>query len=84
MEVNLISRRVVEELALLRGKFGKDETADAKNKMLEQITAEVNALGMSYWQVLTVRTKFRNLTRDGRVKIVYDKRERNRTAMCYS
>ncbi|CAC5357703.1 unnamed protein product [Mytilus coruscus] len=79
MEVNLISRRVVEELALLRGKFGKDVTADAKNKMWEKITAEVNALGVSYRQVLTVKTKFRNLTRDAKDKFTYEKRERNRT-----
>ncbi|XP_052075960.1 uncharacterized protein LOC127714054 [Mytilus californianus] len=79
MEVNLISRRVVEELALLRGKFGKDVTADAKNRMWEKITAEVNALGVSYRQVLTVKTKFRNLTRDAKEKFVYEKRERNKT-----
>ncbi|CAC5398857.1 unnamed protein product [Mytilus coruscus] len=79
MEVNLISRRVVEELALLRGKFGKDVTADAKNKIWEKITAEVIALGVSYRQVLTVKTKFRNLTRDAKDKFTYEKRERNRT-----
>ncbi|VDI17806.1 Hypothetical predicted protein [Mytilus galloprovincialis] len=76
---NLISRRVVEELGLLRGKFGKDVTADAKNKMWEKITAEVNALGVSYRQVLTVKTKFRNLTRDAKDKFTYGKKERNRT-----
>ncbi|VDI64527.1 Hypothetical predicted protein [Mytilus galloprovincialis] len=79
IEVNLISRRVVEELGLLRGKFGKDVTADAKNKMWEKITAEVNALGVSYRQVLTVKTKFRNLTRDAKDKFTYEKKERNRT-----
>ncbi|CAC5381258.1 unnamed protein product [Mytilus coruscus] len=79
MEVNLISRRVVEELTLLRGKFGKDVTADAKNKMWEKITAQVNALGVSYRQVLTVKTKFRNLTRDAKDKFTYEKREKNRT-----
>ncbi|CAG2190739.1 unnamed protein product [Mytilus edulis] len=79
IEVNLISRRVVEELGLLRGKFGKDVTADAKNKMWEKITAEVNALGVSYRQVLTVKTKFRNLTRYAKDKFTYEKKERNRT-----
>ncbi|XP_071138426.1 uncharacterized protein [Mytilus edulis] len=74
IEVNLISRRVVEELGLLRGKFWKDVTADAKNKMWEKITAEV-----SYRQVLTVKTKFRNLTRDAKDKFTYEKTERNRT-----
>ncbi|VDI42670.1 Hypothetical predicted protein [Mytilus galloprovincialis] len=69
IEVNLISRRVVEELGLLRGKFGKDVTADAKNKMWEKITAKVNALGVSYRQVLTMPKT------NSRMK----KKERNRT-----
>ncbi|XP_071177441.1 uncharacterized protein [Mytilus edulis] len=47
--------------------------------MWEKITAEVNALGVSYRQVLTVKTKFRNLTRDAKDKFTYEKKERNRT-----
>ncbi|CAC5359661.1 unnamed protein product [Mytilus coruscus] len=79
MEVNLISRRVVEELGLLRGKFGRDITADAKNKMWAQITEEVNAQGVCLRNVSTVKTKFRNLTRDAKEKFVYEKKERNKT-----
>ncbi|CAG2252145.1 unnamed protein product [Mytilus edulis] len=79
MEVNLISRRVVEELGLLRGKFGPDITADAKNKMLAKITDEVNALGVSYRKLSTVKNKFRNLTRDAKEKFTYERKERNKT-----
>ncbi|CAG2219117.1 unnamed protein product [Mytilus edulis] len=79
MEVNLISRRVVEELGLLRGKFGPDITADAKNKMWAKITDEVNALGVSYRKLSTVKTKFRNLTRDAKEKFTYERKERNKT-----
>ncbi|VDI08105.1 Hypothetical predicted protein [Mytilus galloprovincialis] len=79
MEVNLISRRVVEELGLLRGKFCPDITADAKNKMLSKITDEVNALGVSYRKLSTVKTKFRNLTRDAKEKFTYERKERNKT-----
>ncbi|CAC5423870.1 unnamed protein product [Mytilus coruscus] len=50
-----------------------------KKKCGKKITAEVNALGVSYRQVLTVKTKFRNLTRDAKDKFTYEKRERNRT-----
>ncbi|VDI64053.1 Hypothetical predicted protein [Mytilus galloprovincialis] len=79
MEVNLISRRVVEELGLLRGKFGPDITADAKNKIWAKITDEVNALGVSYRKLSTVKTKFRNLTRDAKEKFTYERKERNKT-----
>ncbi|XP_071176282.1 uncharacterized protein [Mytilus edulis] len=79
MEVNLISRRVVEELGLLRGKFSPDITADAKNKMWAKITDEVNALGVSYRKLSTVKTKFRNLTRDAKEKFTYERKERNKT-----
>ncbi|CAG2256818.1 unnamed protein product [Mytilus edulis] len=79
MEVNLISRRVVEELGLLRGKFGPDITADAKNKMWAKITDEVNALGVSYRKLSTVKTKFRNLTRDAKEKFTYERKEKNKT-----
>ncbi|VDI18680.1 Hypothetical predicted protein [Mytilus galloprovincialis] len=79
MEVNLIRGRVVEELGLLRGKFGADITADAENKMWAKITDEVNALGVSYRKLSTVKTKFRNLTRDAKEKFTYEKKERNKT-----
>ncbi|XP_076072081.1 uncharacterized protein LOC143043787 [Mytilus galloprovincialis] len=79
MEVNMISRRVVEELGLLRGKFGPDITADAKNKMWAKITDEVNALGVSYRKLSTVKTKFRNLARDVKEKFTYERKERNKT-----
>ncbi|CAC5376496.1 unnamed protein product [Mytilus coruscus] len=47
--------------------------------MWAQITEEVNALGVSLRNVSTVKTKFRNLTRDAKDKFVYEKRERNKT-----
>lgn len=76
IEVNLIQRRVVEELALLRGKFGKDVTSEAKNRMWDTITREVNALGVSY---RNVKTKFRNLTGDAKDIDVFERTERNMT-----
>ncbi|VDI01998.1 Hypothetical predicted protein, partial [Mytilus galloprovincialis] len=79
MEVNLISRRVVEELGLLREKFCPDTTADAINKMWAKITDEVNDLGVSYKKLSTVKTKFRNLTRDAKEKFTYERKERNKT-----
>ncbi|VDI75652.1 Hypothetical predicted protein, partial [Mytilus galloprovincialis] len=79
MEVNLISRRVAEELGLLREKFGPDIAADAKNKMWANSTDEVNALGVSYRKLSTVKTKSRNLTRDAKEKFTYQRKERNKT-----
>ncbi|VDI05446.1 Hypothetical predicted protein [Mytilus galloprovincialis] len=79
MEVNLISRREVEELGLLRGKFGPDITADAKNKTWAKIKDEGNTLRVSYRKLSTVKTKFRNLTRDAKEKFTYERKERNKT-----
>lgn len=79
LEENFISRRVVEEMGLLRGKFGPDITADAKKKMWEKITTEVNSLGVSCRSLPAVRTKFRNLTRDAKEKFTMEKRERAKT-----
>ncbi|CAG2246314.1 unnamed protein product [Mytilus edulis] len=47
--------------------------------MWAKITDEVNALGVSYRKLSTVKTKFRNLTRDAKEKFTYERKERNKT-----
>ena len=61
-EINILTSKVEENLDIIQSKFTNSVTNQRKNKIWDNITKEVNAIGVASRTTHEVKEKWKNLT----------------------
>ena len=78
-EINILTSKVEENLDVLQSKFTNSVTNQRKNKIWDDITREINAVGVANRTSHEVKEKWKNLTSSAKKKFSDMRRQQRQT-----
>ena len=78
-EINILTSKVEENLDVIQSKFTNSITNQRKNKIWDEITCEVNALGVANRTAHEVKEKWKNLTSSAKKRFSDIRRQERQT-----
>ena len=78
-KINILTRKVEENLDVLQSKFTNSVTNQRKNKIWDDITREINAVGVANRTSHEAKEKWKNLTSSAKKKFSDIRRQQRQT-----